>query len=221
MIGLGGAGAAPVNAKNMPVLQAFNRNAPQLQGMPQMEPGGAVMQAHLWGVSGLAQAPTSARTTQALALNAVQASGPVGQDVSLYPTHHSHGGDLMGWGRTGRGAPLIMDPQLATSQHNYNIVLPQGQVPQGSAASGQGSAAALGLQPGLAAAPALAGSQERALEQQMQAHLHGSRLGALEQVKMQGSFSLAAGSNDAFSSLFGARKDFYPAQTLTREDAAK
>ena len=56
-----------------------------------MEPGGAVMQAHLWGVSGLAQAPTSARTTQALALNAVQASGPVGQDVSLYPTHHSHG----------------------------------------------------------------------------------------------------------------------------------
>ena len=40
------------------------------------------------------------------------------------------GGDLMGWGRTGRGAPLIMDPQLATSQHNYNIVLPQGQVPQ-------------------------------------------------------------------------------------------
>ena len=103
------------------------------------------------------------------------------------------GGDLMGWGRTGRGAPLIMDPQLATSQHIHNIVLPQGQVPQGSAASGQGSAAALGLQPGLAAAPALAGSQERALEQQMQAHLHGSRLGALEQVKMQGSFSLAAG----------------------------
>ena len=56
-----------------------------------MERGGAVMQAHLWGVSGLAQAPTSARTAQALALNAVQASGPVGQDVSLYPTHHSHG----------------------------------------------------------------------------------------------------------------------------------
>ena len=33
MIGLGGAGAAPVNTKNMPVCQAYNRNAPQLQGL--------------------------------------------------------------------------------------------------------------------------------------------------------------------------------------------
>ena len=106
----------------------------------------------------------------------------------------------MGWGRAGRGATLIMDPQLATSQQMHDIVLPQGQVPQGSASLGPGDgglgqskAAPLGLRPGLAAAPALAGSQERALEQQMQAHLHGGRPGAPEQMKVQGSFSPAAG----------------------------
>ena len=94
----------------------------------------------------------------------------------------------MGWGRSGRGAPVLMDPQLATGPQVHNIVLPhQGQVLQGNAAP-----LAPTLRPGLASAPALAGSQERALEQQMQ-HLHGGSLGALEQMKMQGGAPLAAG----------------------------
>ena len=49
------------------------------------------MQAHLWGVSGLAHAPTTARATQALTLGTPQVAVPACQDLSLYPTHHSHG----------------------------------------------------------------------------------------------------------------------------------
>jgi hypothetical protein len=50
-----------------------------------------MMQAHLWGVSGLAHAPTTARATQALTLGTPQVAVPACQDLSLYPTHHSHG----------------------------------------------------------------------------------------------------------------------------------